>query len=179
MTDRAAPSRASRRSALVVFAVVTVLALCGVWAGRAADRSRTVSEAPRTEAAQKAADDREAAAGAGGGAAGGGAGELPGVRDCGYGEPVPKPKIITLTCANTGTVASDIHWDEYRQDRAEGTGAVQVTGGAGGTARTSFRARVTLLAPKNVDGQMVFSSLEVRYTGMTPAGKQTETYSIA
>ncbi|MEV5505298.1 hypothetical protein [Streptomyces orinoci] len=175
MTDRAAPSRVSRRSALVVFAVVTVLALGGVWAGRAADRSRTVSEAPKTAAAQREEGDRAADAGSAGGAAG----ELPGVRDCGFGEPVPEPKIITLTCANSGTVASDIHWDQYGRDQAEGTGVVQVTGGAGGTARTSFPARFTLLAPRIVDGRPAFTSLEVRYTGMTPVGKQTETYSIA
>ncbi|MBH1932846.1 hypothetical protein I5Q34_00810 [Streptomyces sp. AV19] len=175
MTDRAVTRRrrASVRTLLVIFGGVTVLLLGGLWVGRGVDRASAVSDAPKTEKAQKERADRSAAVEVGG------TGELPGVRDCGYGEPLREPKIITLTCATGATVASDIEWDEYSTDRAEGYGVVQVSSGANGSARTSFPARLTLSAPRTVDGMTAFTSLEVAYTGLTPAGKTTETYSIA
>ncbi|GAA0427720.1 hypothetical protein [Streptomyces luteireticuli] len=181
MTDRAVPRRrrASVRTLLVIFTGVAVLTLAGVWVGRGMDRASAVSDAPKTAKAQKdrtEQGDRSAAAAFGGES---GPSELPGVRDCGYGEPLQQPKIITLTCATGATVASDIEWDEYSTDRAEGYGVVQVSSGANGSARTSFPARLTLSAPRTVDGMTAFTSLEVAYTGLTPAGKTTETYSIA
>ncbi|KNB49377.1 hypothetical protein [Streptomyces caatingaensis] len=181
MTDRAVPRRrrVGVRTLLLVVGGVAVLLLGGVWVGHGMDRASAVSDAPKTARAQKAREEqaeRSAAAGFGGAGA---AGELPVVRDCGYGEPLREPKIITLTCATGATVASDIEWDEYTADRAEGTGVVQVSSGANGSARTAFRARLTLSAPRDVDGTRAFTSLEVAYTGLTPAGKTTETYSIA
>ncbi|WP_171166250.1 hypothetical protein [Streptomyces sp. I05A-00742] len=177
MTDRAVPRRRVSVRTLVAFlAGVALLTLGGVWLGRGADRASAVSEAPRTAEAQKAQQDRTTAPAV---VSPKRTSELPGVRDCGYGELLLEPKIITLSCANGGAVASDIEWDEYRGDTAEGQGVVQVSSGANGSARTSFPARLVLSRPRKVDGMLAFTSVDVIYTGLTPAGKTTETYSIA
>lgn len=177
MTDRVVPRpprRVGLRTVVAVFSVVTVLALGGLCLDRATERSRAVAAAPKTAAVQHQEASREVQAEIDAS----GSGVLPGVRDCGLGEPELEPEIITLACANEGTVASGIKWEEYEAEQAEGSGVVQVSGGASGAARTSFPARFVLHSPKNVNGQLAFTSLEVRYTGMTPAGKATETYSI-
>lgn len=184
MTDRAVPRRrrAGVRTLLMIFGGVAVLLLGGVCVGRGMDRASAVSDAPKTAKAQKAQEEQEERAGGSAAAEFGGAGkpgDLPGVRDCGYGEPLREPKIVTLTCATGAAVASDIEWDEYTAGRAEGYGVVQVSSGANGSARTAFPARLTLSAPRTVDGMTAFTWLEVAYTGLTPAGKTTETYSIA
>ncbi|MGI5338192.1 hypothetical protein ACQEVS_12710 [Streptomyces sp. CA-181903] len=179
MTDRAVPRRRVRaRTLLGVSAVVAVLALGGVWLGQGADRANAVSDAPQTARAKKEQQEQRDRTTASAEFAPGAAQELPGVRDCGYGELLLEPKIITLSCANGGAVASDIEWDKYGTDKAEGDGVVLVSSGANGSARTSFPARLTLSRPRKVDGMLAFTSVEVRYTGLTPAGKTTETYSI-
>ncbi|MBC2877754.1 MULTISPECIES: hypothetical protein [Streptomyces] len=177
MTDRAVPRRRVRaRTLLGISGAVAVLALGGVWLGQGADRANAVSDAPQTARAKKEQQDQRDRASAS--AQFGAAQELPGVRDCGYGELLLEPKIITLSCANGGAVASDIEWDTYATDKAEGDGVVLVSSGANGSARTSFPARLTLSRPRKVDGMLAFTSVEVVYTGLTPAGKTTETYSI-
>ncbi|MFE7120435.1 hypothetical protein ACFU99_33915 [Streptomyces sp. NPDC057654] len=182
MTDRAETRRASRRAVLAMFAVVTVLVLGGVWLGQAADRASAVGAAPKTAAAQKSrpaetqrleqshrtADAKSAAPV-----------ELPGVRDCGAGEPVLEPRIITLACADAGAVASDIKWEHYGADGADGSGVVLVSGGAKGVAPASFPATFHLYGAKNVDGKKAFTGLDVEYLGATPSGDSTETYTIA
>ncbi|MEV0262159.1 hypothetical protein AB0I49_12515 [Streptomyces sp. NPDC050617] len=180
MTDRAVTRRASWRAVLATFAVVTVLVLGGVWLGQAADRASAVGAAPKTAAAQKArpsakkeqthrtADAKSAAPV-----------ELPGVRDCGAGEPVLEPKVITLACADAGAVASDIKWEHYGADGADGSGVVLVSGGAKGVAPASFPAVFHLYGAKNVDGKRAFTGLDVEYLGATPSGDSTETYTIA
>ncbi len=181
MTDRAETRRASLRTVLVTFAVVTVLALGGVWLSQAADRASAVGAAPKTAAAQKSrpaktqpyearhrADTNSVASA-----------ELPGVRDCGAGDPVLEPKIITLACADAGAVASDIKWKNYGAGGADGSGVVLVSGGAKGVAPASFPASFHLYGAKNVDGKMAFTGLDVEYLGATPSGDATETYTIA
>ncbi|MEV0277199.1 hypothetical protein AB0I22_12545 [Streptomyces sp. NPDC050610] len=179
MTDRAETRRASWRTVLVTFAVVTVLALGGVWLSQAADRASAVGAAPKTAAAQKSRPaatqqpreraEPQAAAPA----------EVPGVRDCGAGDPVLEPRIITLACADAGAVASDIKWEHYGPDGADGSGMVLVSGGAKGVAPASFPATFHLYGAKNVDGKMAFTGLDVEYLGATPSGDSTETYTIA
>ncbi|EME97777.1 hypothetical protein J7W19_11755 [Streptomyces mobaraensis NBRC 13819 = DSM 40847] len=179
MTDRAVPRRRVRaRTLLGMSGAVAVLALGGVWLGQGVDRANAVSDAPQTARAKKEQQEQRDRATASADFAPGAARELPGVRDCGYGEPLLEPKIITLSCANGGAVASDIEWDTYAADKAEGDGVVLVSSGANGSARTSFPARLTLSRPRKVDGMPAFTSVEVVYTGLTPAGKTTETYSI-
>ncbi|MEV4440101.1 hypothetical protein AB0K09_13920 [Streptomyces sp. NPDC049577] len=176
MTDRAGPGWVRTRTLVAIFVLVAVLGIGGLWLRSVADRGDVVGSAPKTAAAQKAraagqepqvevdeADSRE----------------LPGVRDCGAGEPVLEPTIITLDCTTSGRVASGIQWDDYAADGAAGSGVVQVSGGANGAGRTSFPVRLRLYGPKNVDGQMAFTALEVTYTGATPTGKSTEILSIA
>ncbi|MBB4892191.1 hypothetical protein FHS39_001202 [Streptomyces olivoverticillatus] len=175
MTDRAEPLRRARmRTVVAIFAGVAVLVVAGVWLGRAADRASVVDEAPKTAAAQKARTGQAAQDSVDESVSR----ELPGVRDCGVGEPVLEPTIINLDCANSGRVASGIQWDDYAADGAAGSGVVQV-GGANGAAQKSFPVRLKLFGAKNVDGLMAFTALEVTYTGATPTGRSTEMYSIA
>jgi hypothetical protein len=176
MADRAEPRRARMRTVLAIFATVTVLALGWVWFSQARDRASAVADAPKTAAAQRSKAphaSQEAKVDASP------AQELPGVRECGLGEPVIEPEVITLTCADVGMVASAIKWRHYARDGAEGTGVVQVSRGTSGAGVTSFPARFRLYSAKNVDGMMAFTGLEVDYTGATPLGESRETYSIA
>ncbi|GAA0330817.1 hypothetical protein [Streptomyces blastmyceticus] len=177
MADRAEPRRASMRTVLAIFAVVTVLALGGVWLSQAQDRASAVSDAPKTAAAQKSPqpvrevpqDTVEAASPEG----------LPGVRECGLGSATVEPEIITLNCSNTGMVASGIKWAHYGADGADGRGVVQVSGAANGAASSTYPARFRLYGAKNVDGVLAFTGIDVDYTGATPMGESKETYSIA
>ncbi|MBT2382633.1 hypothetical protein [Streptomyces sp. ISL-11] len=175
MADRAEPRRASMRTVVAVFAAVAVLGIGCVWFGQE-DRANAVADAPKTAAAQKSKAPRtsqEARVDASPARA------MPGVRECGLGEPVIEPEIITLTCADAGMVASGIKWGHYARDGAEGTGVVQVSRGASGAGVMSFPAHFRLYGAKNVDGMMAFTGLEVAYTGATPLGESQETYSIA
>ncbi|MGW1076826.1 hypothetical protein [Streptomyces sp. NPDC002537] len=177
MADRAVPRRVSMRTLLAIFAAVTVLALAGVWLGQGQDRANAVSDAPKTAAAQKSPqplrevpqDTVEEAKPQ----------EPPGVRECGLGDPVVEPKIITLNCANTGMVASGIKWSHYGADGADGRGVVQVSVAANGAAPGTYPARFRLYGARNVDGLPAFTGIDVDYTGATPAGESKETYSIA
>ncbi|GGX68974.1 hypothetical protein [Streptomyces hiroshimensis] len=175
MADRVAPRRPGMRTVLAIFAAVTVLALGGVWFSRAEDRSGTVANAPKTAAAQKAHPVREAAEATPERAPR----EMPGVRECGVGKPVVEPKIITLNCSNAGVVASDIKWDSFGADGADGSGVVLVSGAAGGGSPASFPARLRLYDVTKVDGMMAFTGIEVSYTGATPHAKAKEVYTIA
>ncbi|QSY52497.1 hypothetical protein J3S04_19195 [Streptomyces griseocarneus] len=177
MTDRAVARWAGMRTVVAILAGVAVLVLGGVWLANATDRARSVDEAPRTTAAQKSraagqesqveVDDADSR-------------EVPGVRDCGVGEPVPEPTIITLDCSTAGRVASGIQWDRYTAAGADGSGVVQVSSGAAGAAAgKSFPARLRLFGPKEVDGLVAFTALEVTYTGATPKGEHTEVFPIA
>ncbi|MFH8784863.1 hypothetical protein [Streptomyces roseoverticillatus] len=177
MADRVALRRPGMRTALAIFAVVTVPAIGGLWVSAAGDRSDAVADAPKTAAAQKShlprgpeaatAQDTPAPQ------------ELPGVRECGVGKPVVEPKIITLNCSNAGVVASDIKWDSFGADGADGSGVVLVSGAAGGGAPASFPARLRLYDVTKVDGMMAFTGIEVSYTGATPHAKAKEVYTIA
>ncbi|MFI1971707.1 hypothetical protein BLA24_19730 [Streptomyces cinnamoneus] len=176
MTDRVVARWARVRTVAAILVGMGVLVLGGVWLEQATDRASVVDRAPKTAAAQKArADGRESQVEVEESASA----TRPGVRDCGIGEPVQEPAFITLDCANAGRVASGIHWDAYESDGAAGTGVVQVSGGAGAVAGKSFPARLRLFGPKNVDGLMAFTALEVTYTGATPTGKSMEVFSIA
>ncbi|MFI2072832.1 hypothetical protein [Streptomyces triculaminicus] len=177
MTDRAVARWAGMRTVVAILAGVAVLVLGGVWLANATDRARSVDEAPKTTAAQKSraagqesqveVDDADSR-------------EVPGVRDCGVGEPVPEPTIITLDCSTAGRVASGIQWDRYTAAGADGSGVVQVSSGAAGAAAgKSFPARLRLFGPKEVDGLVAFTALEVTYTGATPKGEHTEVFPIA
>ncbi|MFF7729625.1 hypothetical protein [Streptomyces sp. NPDC008001] len=176
MADRVAPRRPGMRTVLAIFAAVTVLVIGGVWFSAAGDRSDTVANAPKTAAAQKshpARDPQEAKADDTAAPR-----ELPGVRECGVGKPVVEPKIITLNCSNAGVVASDIKWDSFTADGADGSGTVLVSGTAGGSP-ASFPARLRLYDVTKVDGMMAFTGIEVSYTGATPHAKAKEVYTIA
>ncbi|GAA0468851.1 hypothetical protein ACFQ2B_20315 [Streptomyces stramineus] len=174
MADRAQSRRASMRTVVAVLAAVTVLAVGGVWFSQAWDRASAVADAPKTAAAQKSKAPRAEAQ-----AATRSPQRAPGVRECGLGEPVVEPEIITLTCADAGMVASGIKWDRYAVDGAEGSGVVQVSRGANGAGVASFPARFHLYGAKNVDGMMAFTGLSVDYTKATPLGEPHETYPIA
>ncbi|MEU7044603.1 hypothetical protein AB0A77_26575 [Streptomyces varsoviensis] len=181
MTDRAETRRARVRTVLVTFAVVTVVALGGVWLSQVTDRASAVGAAPKTAAAQKSPppeiarkEQPHSPAGTESASA-----ELPGVRDCGAGDPVLEPKIITLACADAGAVASDIKWKNYGAGGADGSGVVLVSGGAKGVAPASFPAAFHLYGAKNVDGKLAFTGLDVEYLGATPSGDAAETYTIA
>ncbi|MFC5149092.1 hypothetical protein [Streptomyces aureoversilis] len=176
MADRVAPRRPGMRTALAIFAAVTVLALGGVWFSQAEERSGTVADAPKTSAAQKAHPARDTPEATPETLA---PREMPGVRECGVGRPVVEPKIITLNCSNAGVVASDIKWDSFSADGADGSGVVLVSGAAGGGSPASFPARLRLYDVTKVDGMMAFTGIEVSYTGATPHAKAKEVYTIA
>ncbi|ARF55492.1 hypothetical protein [Streptomyces gilvosporeus] len=168
MTDREGSRWARGRTALAAFVVVTVLAAGGVWFGQAADRASAVDAAPKTAAVQDVKEDTKAAA------------DLPGVRDCGIGDPAVKPQVITLTCADAGMVATAITWDRYGPDEARGTGVVQVEKTSAGVgADSGFRARFRLYGVKTIGGARAFTGLEVTYEGSTPLGDTTEMYNLA
>ncbi len=175
MTDRAVARWAGLRTVVVVFAGVVALVLGGVWLGKATDRASVVDEAPRTAAAQRSDSEQDSQVELDGASSR----ELPGVRDCGVGEPVPEPTIITLDCSTSGRVASGIRWDDYAADGAAGSGVVQVSSGAAGGAGKSFPAKLRLYGPKEVDGSVAFTALEVVYTGATPSGEHREVLPIA
>ncbi|MEU8582557.1 hypothetical protein [Streptomyces abikoensis] len=174
MTDRTVARWAGWRSVVAILVGVAVLVAGGVWLEGAADRASMVDEAPKTAAAQ-----RSGAEGSQVEAEDSAARELPGVRDCGMGEPVQEPTIITLDCSTSGRVASGIRWDAYTEDGANGSGVVQVSGGASGAAAKSFQAKLRLYGPKEVDGSVAFTALEVVYTGATPSGEHREVLPIA
>ncbi|MFK0291289.1 hypothetical protein ACIQU6_12540 [Streptomyces sp. NPDC090442] len=168
MTDREAARFRRGRTALVAFVVVTALAAGGVWFSQASDRASAVDAAPRTSAVQ----DVKSAAGPTEG--------LPGVRDCGIGEPEIRPRVITLTCADAGMVATGITWDRYDGKEAEGRGVVQVEKTAAGVGTDAgYRATFRLYGAKEVDGARAFTGLEVTYDGSTPLGDTTEMYNLA
>ncbi|MEV0370749.1 hypothetical protein AB0I10_13110 [Streptomyces sp. NPDC050636] len=168
MTDRAGARWARGRIALAAFAVVTALAAGGVWFSQASDRASAVDAAPKTSAAQ---DVKSAGKPSGG---------LPGVRDCGFGEPQIKPQVITLTCADVGMVATAITWERYGSQEAEGRGVVQVEKTAAGVGTDSgFPATFRLYGAEPVKGGRAFTGLEVTYEGSTPLGDTTEMYNLA
>ncbi|UNO41830.1 hypothetical protein [Streptomyces sp. MST-110588] len=168
MTDREGPRRPSGRPALAAFAAVTALAAGGVWFSQATDRASAVDAAPKTSAVQ---DLKESGASAKG---------LPGVRDCGFGRPEVKPKVITLACADKGMVATGITWDRYGAKDAEGRGVVQVEKTAAGVGTNAgFPATLRLYGTRTLDGARAFTELEVTYEGSTPLGDTTEMYNLA
>ncbi|MCA6095805.1 hypothetical protein LE181_27040 [Streptomyces sp. SCA3-4] len=176
MTDRAVARGAGLRTVVAIFLGVSVLVSGGVWLGDATDRASVVNKAPKTAAAQKSGAGQESQVVL----EGSNARELPGVRDCGMGEPVREPTIITLDCNTSGRVASGIRWEAYTADGADGNGVVQVSSGvAGAAAGKSFPARLRLFQPREVDGAVAFTALEVRYVGATPAGESREVLPIA
>ncbi|GHF36903.1 hypothetical protein GCM10010218_18080 [Streptomyces mashuensis] len=177
MTDRAGALRGGLRTAGAIVAGAAVLVFGGYWLGDATDRASVVDKAPKTAAAQKSkAAGQEAQAEIEDASAR----ELPGVRDCGVGEPVLEPTIITLDCSTAGRVASGIQWDDYAADGAAGSGVVQVSSrAAGAAAGKAFPARLRLFGPKRVDGLVAFTALEVVYTGATPTGEHREVLTIA
>ncbi|MCC3774562.1 hypothetical protein [Streptomyces sp. UNOB3_S3] len=176
MTDRTVARWAGWRRVVAILVGVAVLVTGGVWLENATDRASMVDEAPKTAAAQRSgADGQDSQVEP----EDSGARELPGVRDCGMGEPVQEPTIITLDCSTSGRVASGIRWDAYTEDGANGSGVVQVSGGASGAAAKSFQAKLRLYGPKEVDGSVAFTALEVVYTGATPSGEHREVLPIA
>ncbi|MFH8409463.1 hypothetical protein ACH4FX_32475 [Streptomyces sp. NPDC018019] len=171
MTDCEGSRRFSGRTALATFAAVTALAAAGVWFSQATDRASAVDAAPKTSAVRDVRSSGKATGGLPG---------LPGVRDCGFGEPEIKPKVITLTCADAGMVATGITWERYGAAEAEGKGVVQVEKAAAGAgADAGFPARFRLYGAKTVDGARAFTGLEVTYEGSTPLGDSTEMYNLA
>ncbi|MFG2137131.1 hypothetical protein [Streptomyces sp. NPDC048650] len=168
MTDRAWSRWARGRTAPAACAVVTVLAAGGVWFSQAADGATAVDAAPKTAAVQEVKEDGKQS------------GDLPGVRDCGIGDPETEPQVITLTCADAGMVATGITWDRYGAREAEGTGVVQVQRTAAGVgADAGFPATFRLYGVKTIDGAPAFTGLEVTYEGSTPLGDTTEMYNLA
>ncbi|MGD3111109.1 MULTISPECIES: hypothetical protein [unclassified Streptomyces] len=168
MTDREGSRWRRGRTALVAFVVVTALAAGGVWFSQASERASAVDAAPKTSAVQDVKSDGQPTAG------------LPGVRDCGIGEPEIKPRVITLTCADAGMVATGITWTRYDSEEAEGKGVVQVEKTAAGVGTDSgYRATFRLYGAKEVDGARAFTGLEVTYEGSTPLGDTTEMYNLA
>ncbi|MFE0374871.1 hypothetical protein ACFW1M_04640 [Streptomyces inhibens] len=168
MTDREGSRWVRGRTALAAFVVVTALAAGGVWFSQAPDRASAVDAAPKTSAVQDVKQDAKQPGG------------LPGVRDCGFGEPVIKPQVITLTCADAGMVATAITWKKYGSRDALGVGVVQVEKTAAGVGTDSgFPATFRLYGPKSVDGGLAFTGLEVTYEGSTPLGDTTEMYNLA
>ncbi|MCB5911849.1 hypothetical protein [Streptomyces pinistramenti] len=168
MTDRDGARRMRGRIALVAFVVVTALAAGGVWFGQSGSRATAVDVAPKTSAVQDVKSSGKPSDG------------LPGVRDCGSGEPEVKPRVITLTCADAGMVAAAITWERYGAKSAEGRGVVQVEKtAAGGGADSVFPATFRLYGPEPVEGGRAFTGLEVTYDGSTPLGDTTEMYNLA
>ncbi|WP_438487791.1 hypothetical protein [Streptomyces sp. S186] len=174
MTDREGARFRRGRAALVAFVVVTALAAGGVWFSQASQRASAVDAAPKTSAVRDVKSDGEVKAGARP------TGGLPGVRDCGIGEPEIRPRVITLTCADAGMVATGITWERYDADEAEGHGVVQVEKTAAGVGTDAgYRATFRLYGAKVVDGARAFTGLEVTYEGSTPLGDTTEMYNLA
>ncbi|MFH8573432.1 hypothetical protein [Streptomyces sp. NPDC017993] len=167
MTERERFRWVRGRTALATFALVTAVAAGGVWWSQGADRASAVDVAPKTSAVQDVKSPGKPS------------GSLPGVRDCGRGEPEIKPQVITLTCVDVGMVATAITWERYGSREAEGTGVVQVERASGAVADAGFPATFRLFAPETVPGGRAFTGLEVTYEGSTPLGDTTEMYNLA
>lgn len=168
MTDRAGARWARGRLALAAFVVVTALAAGGVWFSQASHHESAVDVAPKTSAVR---DVKPAGKPSGG---------LPGVQDCGRGEPEIRPQVIQLTCADAGMVATAITWEQYGSQEAEGRGVVQVEKTAAGVGTDSgFPATFRLYGAEPVEGGRAFTGLEVTYEGSTPLGDTTEMYNLA
>lgn len=139
-----------------------------MWLSQASDRASAVDAAPKTAAVQDVKEGAEESK------------SLPGVRDCGIGDPEIKPRVITLTCADAGMVATAITWKTYGSRDALGVGVVQVEKTAAGVGTDSgFPATFRLFGPKPVGGRLTFTGLEVTYEGSTPLGDTTEMYTLA
>ncbi|MFC5722807.1 hypothetical protein ACFP1Z_21805 [Streptomyces gamaensis] len=178
MAERAVPRRARAGTVVVIVAALAVVAAGGVWLAQLKSQADAVGEAPRTAAVQKAGPGRATQEARAEAALPREAG-VPGVRECGLGEPIVEPEIITLNCSNAGVVASNIKWTRYTAEGASGSGVVQVSGGANsGAVPVSFPARLRLYGARTVDGMTAFTELEVDYTGATPFGDPSETYTI-
>lgn len=168
MTDRVRSRWVNGRLALAAFAVVTVLAAGGVWFSQVSQRASAVDAAPKTSAVQDVKSGGKRS------------GDLPGVRDCGFGAPEVEPQVITLTCADGGMVATAITWDRYGAKSAEGRGVVQVEKTAAGVGTEGgFPATFRLFGVEKVPGGRAFTGLEVTYDGSTPLGDTTEMYNLA
>ncbi|GAA3176794.1 MULTISPECIES: hypothetical protein [Streptomyces] len=173
MGDRVGARRMGWRTAVPVGAVLLLLLAAGAWGVQAGRHASAVDVAPQTSAARQRPAPGQAPQKAT-------AGGLPGVRDCGFGEPEVEPQVITLTCADSGMVATGIVWERYGRTSAEGRGVVQVEKAAAGTAGDAvFPARFRLYGVRTVEGGRAFTGLEVTYDGSTPMGDTTEMYSLA
>ncbi|MGW1834910.1 hypothetical protein [Streptomyces sp. NPDC002067] len=174
MGDRVGARRPRWRTAVPVGAVLTVVVAAGVWGAQAGRHASAVDAAPQTSAA------RQRASAPGRAPQKASAEGLPGVRDCGFGEPEVEPRVITLTCADSGMVATGITWERYGRTSAEGRGVVQVEKAAAGAAGDAvFPATFRLYGVRTVEGGRAFTGLEVTYDGSTPLGDTTEMYSLA
>jgi hypothetical protein len=108
-------------------------------------------------------------------AAAGASGVSPSVMVCGSGAALARPGTIILTCADDGTLATDLHWRSWGAERAVATGAVSWRECFVRCGRTSKKgsasAEFTLLDPKAFPGKgMLFTRLVMHVTGKTPPG---------
>ncbi|RII08670.1 hypothetical protein DSC45_33020 [Streptomyces sp. YIM 130001] len=164
-THQVRPQRRGVRVA-VCAGVAVVLVVGSAWALRTALSPDAVAPAPKSAAVATEIPTASSH-------------PLPGVRDCGIGEPVTKPTTLTLTCADASMVAAKLTWQTYTRDTAAGTGQVQVSGQGSGGAGGVYPARFELLNVRNVEGRTVFTGLDVTYTKATPFGDRTESYNLA
>jgi hypothetical protein len=93
----------------------------------------------------------------------------PAVEDCGTGAALTRPGSLILTCADSGMVASHLHWESWTSTKATATATVIWRTNA--TKHDQTTADVTLSDPVRETGKTVlFTKLRLRVTGATPRG---------
>jgi eukaryotic-like serine/threonine-protein kinase len=96
--------------------------------------------------------------------------------------PAYEPTTIILACADGGITATQISWTSWGATSATGTSVIQANlcnpNCAQGTMG-SFPANITLSSVTSGSGGGLFSTLTAVFTGASPTGSPTQTFSIS
>lgn len=107
------------------------------------------------------------------------------VEDCGQGAALTRPAALVLACADQGLWAKELTWSGWSGTSATATGIISwhvcTPDCAQSTKWDSTSAQVTLTDPvSEPGGRILFTKLELRVTGPTPAGfSRVATYDMA
>jgi hypothetical protein len=97
----------------------------------------------------------------------------PAVENCGTGAALTRPGSLILACADSGMVASQLHWQSWNATEATATSTVTwlTSPTASATQKSHTTADITLSDPvAQADGQVLFMELSMQVTGATPNG---------
>ncbi len=97
------------------------------------------------------------------------------VEDCGAGRALVRPHSLILACADSGELATHLHWSSWTRERATARGYVTWREGSAAVPSSrqwrSARAQFSLSNPvSEPGGKVLFTRLHMHVTGSTPRG---------